>query len=149
MPFDTLWGWKTVLDQQGYPRTTKMTFGTHAKVHNWTEPFTKSMEFWEKKVIQSHKPSTLRWDHLSWSSLSCPPPALLFQLSICYQWEPGLQLRYKLLKKPILSDLSSSLSPFLFPPQHRIQDNCFRSITLLSATCVEAGQHSLPPSWPV
>lgn len=61
----------TLLDQQGYPRTTKMALGTHGKIHNWTEPFSKS-RISEEKFIQSHKPSTLKWDNISWSSSSSP-----------------------------------------------------------------------------
>lgn len=66
----------SVLDHAGYPRTTKAALGTHAKVHDWTEPFSKWMEFWGKNSSSHINPSTLRWDNLSWSSPSCTPPAL-------------------------------------------------------------------------
>lgn len=65
--------------------TTKMTLGTHVKVHNWTEPFIQLMEFWGTihPAIYNHQ----LWDDtISAEALL----AVFLQLFICYQWEPGV-----------------------------------------------------------
>ena len=127
----------------GYLGKTKMGLDSHVKVGNWTEPFIKTVESWG-----TIHPAT--YNHQLWDEIISAgvPLAVLLQLSICYQWELRVELRCRLLQKPISGDLNITLSPLLLLLWHQTEANWFKSYWFL-ATSVEEGQHSLPLPWPV